>query len=169
MLWLHDRTVPEVVRDAHSLWFETAAELGIVGLALLLALFGGVAWSAAVARRRVPAAVAGPAAALAVWAAHSALDWDWEMPGGPTLTALVLAGLLIVLADEPVPGTVVAVQVHERQHPIEGWSGPGWRPHFAGLDEPRWVEMRETHRISGARAAMREMPHRPNPPPRCRR
>jgi hypothetical protein len=99
VLWLRDRTVPEVVRDAHSLWLETAAELGLVGLLLLAAFAGGVAWSAVLARRRDAARVAGPAAALAVWAAHSAIDWDWELPGGPTLTALVLAGLLIALAD----------------------------------------------------------------------
>ncbi|HEX6025476.1 MAG TPA: O-antigen ligase family protein [Solirubrobacter sp.] len=98
VLWLRDRTVPEIVRDAHSIWFETAAELGVVGLALLAMLFGGTAAAAL----RVPAArVAGPAAALLVWAVHSALDWDWEMPGGPTLTAVVLAGLVLALRDEP--------------------------------------------------------------------
>ena len=82
VLWLRDRTVPEVVRDAHSIWLETAAELGLVGLALLAAFVGAVALAAARARRGDAAAVAGPAAALAAWAAHSALDWDWEMPGG---------------------------------------------------------------------------------------
>ena len=66
MLWLRDRTVPEVVRDAHSIWLETAAELGLVGLALLAALVGGVALAAVRARRGGAAAVAGPAAALAV-------------------------------------------------------------------------------------------------------
>jgi hypothetical protein len=99
VLWLKERTVPEVVRDAHSIWLETAAELGLVGLLLLAAFAGGVGWAAAVARRNHAARVAGPAAALAVWAAHSAIDWDWELPGGPTLTALVLAGLVLALAD----------------------------------------------------------------------
>jgi O-antigen ligase len=85
-----------VVRDAHSIWLETAAELGLVGLLLLGAFAAGVAWSVARAPRP---AVAGPAAALAVWAAHSAIDWDWELPGGPTLIAIVLAGLVLALAD----------------------------------------------------------------------
>jgi hypothetical protein len=98
VLWLKDRTVPEVVRDAHSIWFETAAELGLVGLVLLVAFFGGTALAAARAPR---ARVAGPAAALIAWALHSALDWDWELPGGPTLSAVVLAGLVVALADEP--------------------------------------------------------------------
>jgi O-antigen ligase len=97
VLWLRERSVPEVVRDAHSIWFETAAELGVVGLALLLMLFGGTA----VAALRVPPAwVAGPAAALVVWVVHSALDWDWELPGGSTLMAVVLAGLVLALRDE---------------------------------------------------------------------
>ncbi len=104
-LWLRERTIPEVVRDAHSLELETAAELGLVGLLLLAAFLGGVAACAARARRLAPGAVAGPVAALAVWGAHSALDWDWEMPAGATLSAILLAGLVIALADpdEPAP------------------------------------------------------------------
>jgi O-Antigen ligase len=98
-LWLRERTIPEVVRDAHSLELETAAELGLVGLLLLGALFGGIVACAARARRRAPALVAGPAAALAVWAAHSALDWDWELPAGATLSAILLAGVVIALAE----------------------------------------------------------------------
>jgi hypothetical protein len=92
VLWLRERTVPEVVRDAHSIWFETLAELGVVGVALLLALFAGVALAA---RGGPPGAVS----ALVVWAVHSALDWDWELPGGATLTAVVLAGLVIASAE----------------------------------------------------------------------
>jgi hypothetical protein len=91
--WLRERDVPEVVRDAHSLELETAAELGIVGLALLALMLGGVV-AAAIRVRRV-----GPIAALAVWAAHSALDWDWEMPA-LTLVAVLLAGLLLAAADD---------------------------------------------------------------------
>ena len=99
VLWLRERTIPEVVRDAHSLELETAAELGLVGLLLLAAFLGGVAACAARARRLAPAAAAGPAAALAVGAAHSALDWDWELPAGVTLSAILLAGVVIALAE----------------------------------------------------------------------
>ena len=28
-------------------------------------------------------------------------DGNWELPGGPTLMAVVLAGLVLALADEP--------------------------------------------------------------------
>jgi hypothetical protein len=91
--WLRERDVPEVVRDAHSLELETAAELGIVGLALLTLLIVAVVGAA----MRAPAAA--PIAGLTVWLAHSALDWDWEMPA-LTLVAVILAGLLLAAADD---------------------------------------------------------------------
>ncbi len=101
--WLRERDVERVVRDAHSLELETAAELGIAGLGLLALLLGGVAAAAAGALRRDRAAAAGPSAALAVWAAHSALDWDWEMPA-LTLAAIVLAAALLAGSDGQRPG-----------------------------------------------------------------
>ncbi|HEX8204646.1 MAG TPA: O-antigen ligase family protein [Solirubrobacteraceae bacterium] len=91
-IWLEERDVRERVVDAHSLELETAAELGVVGLALLLLFLGGVAVAARRARE------AGPAAALAVYAAHSAIDWDWELPA-LTLVAIVLAGSVLAAAD----------------------------------------------------------------------
>jgi hypothetical protein len=85
--WLARRPFAETVRDAHSLELETLAELGLVGLGCLALLFGGVV----AALRRLGGAAAGPAAALAVWAVHSGVDWDWELPA-LTLVAIVLAG-----------------------------------------------------------------------------
>lgn len=98
--WQRDRELPEVVRDAHSLYLETAAELGIVGLLLLGAVLLGVGASARRALRRDPAAAAGATATLAAWALHAGLDWDWELPG-VTLPALALAGLLLASGDRP--------------------------------------------------------------------
>lgn len=71
--------------NAHSLYLETLAELGPVGLALLLA-FPALAF----ARAR-----AGPAAAavLAAWTIHAAVDWDWQLPAA-TLPAVLAAGTL---------------------------------------------------------------------------
>jgi O-antigen ligase len=87
--WLQRRELAETVRDAHSLYLETAAELGLIGLLALAALFGGVA--AAVRDE----AAAG--AALAAWAVHAGVDWDWEMPA-LTLVAVLLAGAAIARA-----------------------------------------------------------------------
>ncbi len=87
--WLQRREFAETVRDAHSLYLETAAELGVIGLLALAALFGGVA-----------ACVRGEAAAgaaLATWAVHAGVDWDWEMPA-LTLVAVLLAGAVIARA-----------------------------------------------------------------------
>ena len=56
------------------------------------------------ARAAPPRALAAAAAPLVAWLLHAWIDWDWQMPA-VTLPALVLAGLLIVLAanqeDEP--------------------------------------------------------------------
>ena len=89
----------ENVRDAHSLELETFAELGLVGVALLAALLTGVALATRAALRADDALAAGPAAALAAWAFHSAIDWDWEMPA-LTLVAVVLAGALLADREE---------------------------------------------------------------------
>jgi hypothetical protein len=92
--WLRERDVDEPVRDAHSLYLETAAELGLVGVLLLALLVAGVAAGAAAAVRRERELVAGSVAALSVFAVHTGIDWDWEMPA-VALPALVVAGLLL--------------------------------------------------------------------------
>jgi O-antigen ligase len=101
-LWLRHRTIPERVQVAHSLYVETLAELGLVGFALLVMCFGGIAGAARRAYRLAPGAAAGPIAALVTFASHTAVDWDWEMPA-VALIAVALAGLLIATADEPEP------------------------------------------------------------------
>jgi O-Antigen ligase len=96
--WFRERELDEVARDAHSLAFETAAELGVVGLIMLGLFLAGAALCARSAYELAPALAAGPCAALVVWLIHAMLDWDWEMPS-VTLPALVLAGLLAGAAD----------------------------------------------------------------------
>src|SRR5450755_3136973 len=96
--WLRYRTVTESARDAHSLFFQTAAELGLVGLALLAAFLAGMALAARDAHTAAPGLAAGPIAGFVAYVAHASLDWDWQMPA-VTLFALVLAGALLALAD----------------------------------------------------------------------
>jgi O-antigen ligase len=102
--WIERRESRETVRDAHSLELETLAELGLVGLALLLAALAAVGVAATRAARDDPGFAAGPVAALAVWLAHSAIDWDWELPA-LTLVAAVLAGVLLGRAPARDPHT----------------------------------------------------------------
>ena len=96
--WLQHRDIAENVRDAHSLYIETAAELGVIGLAALALLLAGAVRTTRHALRRAGPAAAGAAAGLAAWALHAGLDWDWEMPA-LTLVAIVLLARLAAEAE----------------------------------------------------------------------
>jgi len=88
--WLSHRTTATKVRDAHSLYLETLAELGVVGLiALIAALIAPLV--AAVRARRHPLVGAATAAYVA-FLVHAGVDWDWE------ITSVTLAGLLVGVA-----------------------------------------------------------------------
>jgi O-antigen ligase/polysaccharide polymerase Wzy-like membrane protein len=97
--WMQDRRVYEAVRDAHSLELETLGELGAIGGLILLAFLGTLVWAAVRSRvRRVAlprAHAAAVGAACSVWVAHSAVDWDWQMPA--------LTGCVLVLAATLYP------------------------------------------------------------------
>jgi O-antigen ligase len=98
--WLKIRNRFDASGDAHSLYLETAAELGIVGVAILLLFLGGAATSVVRLYRVNRGPAAGLAAGLAVWAFHAGLDWDWEMPA-VSLPALLLAAAAVAWSDEP--------------------------------------------------------------------
>jgi O-antigen ligase len=93
--WLRHRRVGLPVLDAHSLYLETLAELGPVGLALLLCALAAPLLAVAAARRHrlAPAALA----AYAAFLVHAGIDWDWEMPA-VTLAALVCGAALLLAA-----------------------------------------------------------------------
>jgi hypothetical protein len=102
--WLRERDVPERVRDAHSLYAETAAELGLPGLLALAGLLGAVALAGRRVTRREPAVAVGALAGFVTWAVQAGLDWSWEMPA-LTLVALLLAAALLAWSDEPLSGS----------------------------------------------------------------
>ena len=91
--WLRHRPVAGKVVDAHSLYLETLAELGPVGLALLAAALALPLVGAVKARHHalVPAAFG----AYLAYLAHAAVDWDWEMPA-VTVAALLCAVAVLV-------------------------------------------------------------------------
>jgi hypothetical protein len=82
--YLQKREHTQDLHDAHSVWFENLAELGIVGFGLLLAAVIGAFMGAARARPLGPNARIVSAAALAAgsyWVVHTSLDWFWPYPG----------------------------------------------------------------------------------------
>jgi hypothetical protein len=97
-LWAADPNRPFPVDAAHSLYLETAAELGLVGLALLLVVlvvpFGAIS---------VPASpvVAAAAGASAGYLLQAGFDWTWDVAG---VTVAVLACLAVMTTGRPPPG-----------------------------------------------------------------
>jgi tetratricopeptide (TPR) repeat protein len=90
--WDRYRTTPSKVRDVHNLYLEVLAELGPVGLALLVAMLAlplAAAWRA---RHRALAGVA--AGAYVAYLLHAVVDWDWEI-ASVTLVALACGAALL--------------------------------------------------------------------------
>ncbi len=93
--WNQHGTTGEFVRDAHNIWLENLAELGLPGLLLII----GVAASAVSlalgvrVRARRGASVGAAAAVLAmlvVYLLHATVDWMWE---STAVTVLALASI----------------------------------------------------------------------------
>jgi tetratricopeptide (TPR) repeat protein len=95
--WNLHRPIPHIVRDAHNLYLEILAELGPLGLALLLVALGAPL-VAAFGARREPLAV-GAFGAYVAYLVHAAVDWDWELLG-VTVPALACGVALLVLRRE---------------------------------------------------------------------
>jgi hypothetical protein len=105
--WLLHRPIALKVRDAHNLYLETVAELGLVGLALLLV---GLAMPLlALGRARHHPLVPALGGAYCAYLAHAGFDWDWEVPA-VTLSALLCGAAILVTArtgvDRPLPSRV---------------------------------------------------------------
>jgi hypothetical protein len=86
--------------DVHSLYLESLAELGPVGLVLLLAtLLFPLGFAV---RERCAPYVPAAASAYVAFLCHAAVDWDWEMP-------------VVVVAALSCAAAVVASSVRERR------------------------------------------------------
>jgi len=110
LAWLEKQPIPESVLDAHSLYLETLAELGVVGLGLLLL---ALAPPLVAALRGATAAAAGGYVAFLF---HAGVDWDWELP------AVTLAGLFCGAAalQRPPPQDSPAPDVSIPSKPEQG-------------------------------------------------
>lgn len=101
-VWLPRAHYFSYVQNAHSLYFETLAEAGIVGLALVLGFFvlvlvRGVRVVLRTAERARTRAAAATAAAVS-FMVSAGVDWVWQVPVLPAAFLLV-AGALLVPSD----------------------------------------------------------------------
>ena len=111
--WNQNGPIEYRLRDAHSLVFEAASELGLVGIAAIVGFFALVGWTGvrrAVAEHRQKEALPEAALLIGVLAAGLAailVDWTWEIPA-VALPMLIASALLVA------------------RSPITGLPGAGW-------------------------------------------
>jgi hypothetical protein len=87
-----------VAEYAHNEYLQVLAELGVVGLALLVGLLAAVTGIARHGRRAAPSTEiwAGVAGGLVAVAVHAASDFSWHVPAVP-LTGALLVGIVMQL------------------------------------------------------------------------
>jgi hypothetical protein len=109
--WAEHGTLDWFVRNAHSLWLETLAELGVIGMLLIAGAFAvGVASGVARLGARRDDERATVAALLAVvlgFALSATIDWTWQLPVIAALAMLSL-GLLTGPATAKAQPTAAA-------------------------------------------------------------
>jgi O-Antigen ligase len=98
--YLEHRSSASKVRNAHSLYLETLAELGPVGLVILLVALA--APLAAVPQARSNAIVPAAAGAYVALLVHLGVDWDWQLTGVAATGLICGAAILAAAAGEPV-------------------------------------------------------------------
>jgi O-antigen ligase len=109
--WERHRDLEQPIHDAHSLYLESFAELGVLGGLLVLAMVAIVLWSGFAAWRAAPPAQRDRCAALLAvtlaFAVAAMFDWFWEVPA---------VGFLFFLAGGALVATRCA-QVGRRPEP----------------------------------------------------
>lgn len=105
--WNQHHTIDVVTIDAHSLYLQTLAEVGILGLLLLLGFLGTTlfaGWRAIARRPDAGEHGDAMAVALALFLAgltSAAFDWTWQLPA-VFAPVIVVAALLSGPASQPV-------------------------------------------------------------------
>lgn len=103
-LWDQHRPRFAYTINAHSLYLQAMAELGLPGLLSLLVLVSVTLIGLALRARGPQRSIYGALLALGVvWALHAGVDWDWEMPV-VTLAFFAAAGLALGARERPSSG-----------------------------------------------------------------
>ncbi len=101
--WARHGVAPGFIRDAHSLYFETLAETGIVGFALLAGLLSFLLGAAVTRSLRAPPGlrlwIAAAAAGMAAFLTSAALEWVWEL-AAVAVVALLLGAVIVAGRDD---------------------------------------------------------------------
>jgi hypothetical protein len=156
IVWYQNRPRPTIVRDAHSLYTEMFSEIGVIGLALLVAALCVPLVAAFRSRRSRFVAPAG--GAYATWLAASGLDWHWEMVG-LTVTALLVGAVGLVSGERRSQGPLhdgtrlALVGITGTLSVVAVWSLVGNQALFAGreaLQRKEWSEARDHARRAEA-------------------
>lgn len=105
--WEEQRSIDTPVHNAHSLYLEAFADLGVVGGLLVLALVGSLLWTGFSAwrfaqhpqRERYAALFA----AMLAFAVAAGFDWFWEIPGLGVVFFLAAAVLVAARCAQLAP------------------------------------------------------------------
>jgi tetratricopeptide (TPR) repeat protein len=96
--WQQHGEIRGAIRDAHSLYFETFGELGLVGLVLLLCTLASILVAGARHAMAAPpsrrALLAAAAAGCTAFVLAMGIDWGWEIAVLPTAFVLLAAPLV---------------------------------------------------------------------------
>ena len=153
-LWDRNRPRFAYVIDAHSLYLQAMAELGVGGLALLLVLLGAVFVGLARRARGEHRSLYGALLAVCVvWALRAGIDWDWEMPV-VTLVFCAVAGAAL----SPLRGRgrdSASIAVPSTPGTAEPWeAGQGVEDERGGAQAQRQAVARGAGWVPGAGARM---------------
>jgi hypothetical protein len=102
--WSAHGSIDFVIQDAHSLLFESAAELGLIGVILVMAFFFATIQSGWRRRGNESAVICALLALLAAGVLSALIDWMWELPAvfAPVVvTAALLTGRATEAASSP--------------------------------------------------------------------
>jgi hypothetical protein len=103
--WNQHSTYAEKIVNAHSLWFETLAETGIIGWLLLAGFFVMTAIGGAVRALKSSGThrtlIATAAAAVFAFCAAASFDWIWQI-GVVPMAMMLLAAVTFVPEHQPV-------------------------------------------------------------------